>query len=224
MKKYLILSATSFIILFQNFSFAIGLSYHYMKDQNMEDYNLPLSHALYLKEDGTVCITDFENLKDQNNISAQYENSVTKCNNEDTQIINNIASEYLNNKENSLVKKKVSLPLAGAASVGLACIIGGIETRRILKSIEPQDYHLFLKGHFIDEKNSAILGTLFGSLIGIPIFLINGGLKSSMTLKGIAGLSIPLLGASAAVFCHIFTYALKEVAIEQKAEQNILNQ
>ncbi len=210
--KYPILIAVSFVMLFQNFSFASGMSYQYMKDQNMKNQNmqdqiLPLSHALYLKEDGTVCMADFESQpgsqdqEDQNNLLTQYKKSVAKCSNEDMPAINNMALEYLNNENNSFKVTKVVLPaiaMANIASASLGCLIGFIDADTALRVYRDD---VVLDPNLLNLKDSTIItGSLTGSLMGIPLLALFGKRMSFNSLF-INGFIVAAIGATSTFIC-----------------------
>ncbi len=169
--KNLVLIAIGCVIYFQNFSFAVGLSYQYMEDQ---EYNLPISHALYLKEDGTICVANFEDQKDQNNVLAQNknlrdQNLVTKCNDEDTTSSKNLILEYLSNS--SFKATKVSFPaiaMTGVITAGVGCLFGFIGADVVLGGVgyEPDQSDIYPTG-------SVVVGGAFGVLLGIPLLAMN---------------------------------------------------
>ncbi len=112
--KALTLNCLLVIGLASSFSFANWGAYQYMKNDNPV---LPISNAVYFKDNGTLCVADFE---DQSDLLAQLKSLdstilVTECNDEDVQQINNqinyVANEYLYNGHSFLVSGVTKLPM-----------------------------------------------------------------------------------------------------------------
>ncbi len=207
--KTIILSvlALSVMALFSSFSFAgWGGAYSYMEG---ESSSLPISHALYLKEDGTVCVADFEGQSEDLLAQLKSNTSITKCSDKDTRQVATTYSQYFYNDNNSFKATKVALPAmlgGGIASAVVGCVMGHLgakvqaENRITDNRIIGVDASDGVSD--MEPRESMIAGGAAGIIGGFPVL---GALESAAgILVEFSGLAVS--GALGAFICGKTTY------------------
>ncbi len=210
--KAVLISYIVLIMVFQSISFATGLSYSIYEDQN---HNLPISHVLYVREDGTLCVENFEDPENQNNILVKVKDldnniSVTKCSSQELQQINATINQSFYNANDSFKATTVSLSMmatTGIVSASFECIIGTIGSTFSLVLYGDQYRSSVREG-------SAAIGNIFGVAFGLGPVIEPDEINPTARSRFFNGLrSLPLgavAGGLSAVICNEIVYTIGE--------------
>ena len=209
MKAVILKVVLSVIVLGSSFSFANwGGAYQYMKGESSP---LPISQALYLKEDGTVCVADFEGQSEDLLAQLKSHISATKCSEEDTKQIATTYNRYFYNNNNSFKATKVTLPaIAGSALTG--CLIGwfGADATLHLRELKRKNSKEVEDTSNLYPEDSVLFGVMAGAVISSPFGV--PALVETASAYLIMGSIAAIVGAggAGAFICGKTTYELAD--------------
>ncbi len=212
MKAVILKVVLSVIVLGSSFSFANwGGAYQYMKGESSP---LPISQALYLKEDGTVCVADFEGQSEDLLAQLKSHISVTKCSEEDAKQIATTYNRYFYNNNNSFKATKVTLPaIAGAvgASALMGCFLGwfGADVTLDLRELKRKNSKEVEDTSNLYPEDSVLFGVMFGALT-VPWGVAMLEETASISLMTGSMATIIGAGAASALICGKTTYELAD--------------